>query len=188
MEVDRGTLGLIAWWQQGRARRAEHQARACELSNLRRALYEEVAVIANQCLIELGKWRLAPPPPTRIEPRTARLPPLVIFQANAGQAGLLSRDENIHLIGFSGTLHDLSIAVSDMIERELQDPEIRQHVAVLLSNACCSAAMFLAAVPGIPDADKDRPFIETLGVADRAMHGVRQKVRDQSDTSRADLA
>ena len=118
-------------------------------------------MIANQCHIELNSWLTHPQ--TLVENlRTARLPPLVVFEANAGKVGLLTRSEIVHLVAFSGTLHDLSVMVDDMAERGLQGKEASQAVQVLLSNACGNAAEFLAAVPGIAGADQDRAFISAL--------------------------
>jgi hypothetical protein len=171
----------VPWFQQWWTKLAEQRS-------LRHALHTEVAMVAEQCILELRHWRVAQPPPTPINPRTALLPPLVIFSGNSGKVGLLSREEILHLIGFSGTLHDLSIVVNDMIERDVHGKEYRERVQVLLSNACGSAAKFLAAVPGIADAADDQPFIEALRKAYGAMNDVRTRARDQSDPAgRADF-
>jgi hypothetical protein len=165
----------VPWWQHHAARIDDKKDRAAELAGIRQALHTEVGMVAMQCLIELDGWLKAAPPPAVKNPRTARLPSLTILEATAGKIGLLTRDEIVHLIGFAGTLHDISVAVEDMIDRQLQGAENRQTLTVLLSNACGNAAKFLEAVPGIESAEKDRPFIEELKAAHKKMDGVRLK-------------
>jgi hypothetical protein len=114
-------------------------------------------MVAEQCFLELKSWLDAPPPPAYKNPRTARMPPLMILQANAGKVGMLTRDEVVHLIRFSGALHDLSVVVNDMSDRQLNGLENREVLEILLSNACKYAADFFAVVPGIAGAEKDSP-------------------------------
>jgi hypothetical protein len=148
---------------------ADARSRAEELSNLRHALHTEVGTIATQCHAELWTWLSAPPPPAIKNLRTSRLPPLAIYQANLTKIGLLTRDEIVQLIGFSGTLHDIAMVVDDMAQRQAQGPDERKTIELLLSNACGHAADFLEAVPGIAGADQDRPFIEELRKAHEVM-------------------
>ncbi len=179
----------VPLWQQRTARVADRQAKAAELSSLRLALQTEVGMVSNQCLVEL---RYLLDGGSQKNPRTARLPPLVIFEANAEKVGLLTRGEIIHLIGFSGTLHDLSVmATNEMtesggvtpmrgsrpppIETDQGDQGSREILQVLLSNACGHAADFFEAV-GIDD--EDRPFIDALKRAHNMMDGVRSKPTD----------
>ena len=51
----------------------------------------------------------------------------------------------------------------------------QQMIALLLSSACGYAAQFYEAVPGIPDAHLDRPFIKRLQEAHQAMESTRDK-------------
>jgi hypothetical protein len=103
------------------------------------------------------------------------LPPLTIYKGNAGKIGLLTRNEIVPLIGFSGTLHDISVVVDEMIQRGLQGLETRETLEVLLSNACGKAADFLEVVSGIEGNDRDRPFIAALRAAHSRMDAVRMK-------------
>jgi hypothetical protein len=130
----------IPRWQQKLTTRAEQHS-------LRQALHNQVGMVALVCLREFDSRHNAG---ANVDPRTARLPPLTIFDANAGKLGLLTDDEIIPLIAFSGTLHDLSVVVGGITkEREWGDGGAREDIQVLLSNACGYAATFLASPPGI---------------------------------------
>jgi type II secretory pathway pseudopilin PulG len=120
----------IPLWQQWRGRVEDRASRAAELAGLRHALHTEVGAIGLQCLIELDTWTKAPAPAAPKNLRTAKLPHLTIYEANASRIGLLARNEIIGLIGFSGTLHDLSIVVEDMERRQAQGPDDRQTLRI----------------------------------------------------------
>jgi hypothetical protein len=152
----------VAWWQQSKARTAEQSAKAAELASLRLALHSEVKMVACQCL-SLGDLLSADLRQENVQ--LLRLPPLTIFQANAGKIGLLTHDEIVHLVGFSGELFNLSVLANSMLEREMKGPGIREdslNLKKIRSRACGHAAEFLATVPGIPGADQDQTHIATL--------------------------
>jgi hypothetical protein len=149
------------------AKDAELETRATEVQNLRQALHTEVAMTASQCLKTLDDF-------SRTEsatksPRSALMPRLVIYEQNTGKIGLLSRDEIVNLIRFSGELYDLSIIANDLI----RSPGVTGDVLLLqrmLADACRYAADFMESVPDIPDADEDRPFIVRLREAERRVN------------------
>jgi hypothetical protein len=79
----------------------------------------------------------------------------------------------VSLIGFSGTLHDISVVVEDMDRRAAHGSDDRQTLQMLFSNACGNAANFLEAVPDIEDAQKDQSFIQKLKAAHRSTAATR---------------
>jgi hypothetical protein len=165
----------VPWWQQKQIRGEDKRRQKDELAGLRHALHTEVGMAARQCLVELEHWlqgdaRLVPK-----NPRTARFPPLTIYRANADKIGLLTRNEIVHLMGFAGTMHDISVVADDMMQREFRGPEHREVIELLLSNACGSAARFFEVVPGIEGSAHDRPFIEKLRAAHKKMDAARIK-------------
>ena len=153
-----GHPGTAAWVQAGGAitalyiaiwipRRQQRLTTRAEQHSLRQALHNQVGMVALVCLREFDSRHNAG---ANVDPRTARLPPLTIFDANAGKLGLLTNDEIVPLIAFSGTLHDLSVVVGSITkEGEWGDGGARENIQVLLSNACGYAATFLATPPGI---------------------------------------
>jgi hypothetical protein len=152
------------------AKDAELETRATELQNLRQALHTEVAMTASQCLKTLNDFTRTDS--TTKNPRSALMPRLVIYEQNTGKIGLLSRNEIVNLIRFSGELYDLSVVANDLIRRQMAGPIVTGDVLLLrrmLADACRYAADFMETVPGIPDADEDRPFIVRLR---EAAHGV----------------
>ena len=145
------------------AKDAELVTRATEVQNLRQALHTEVAMTASQCLKTLGGF--SGTDSTTKSPRSALMPRLVIYEQNAGKIGLLSRNEIVNLIRFSGELYDLSIVANDLIRRQTESPGVTGDTLLLqrmLADACRYAADFIESVPDIPDADEDRPFIVRL--------------------------
>jgi hypothetical protein len=149
----------IAWWQQRRARTAEQSAKAAELASLRLALHIEVKMVARQCLLLkdllIGDLR-------QENVQLLRLPPLAIFQANAGKIGLLTHDEIVRLVGLAGELFNLSVLANSLLERKMTGPGIREdslELDKIRSRACGHAAEFLATVP---DANQDQAFISAL--------------------------
>ena len=163
----------VPWWQQRQNRNEDRVRRAADLAGLRLALHTEVGAIGLQCLFELKSWQRLEPPPAKRTLITARFPRLVIYEANANRIGLLTRDEIMGLIGFFGTLQDISVVVLDMETRQIQGADERERIETLLSNACGSAADFLDSVIGIDDSEKDKRFIEKL----RTAHEAKGKVR-----------
>jgi hypothetical protein len=155
--------------------KTDAETKAAELAGIRLALHTEVSAIGLQCHIELASRRASGP--ARSPVVTARLPRLIVYEANANKIGLLTREEILALIGFSGTLHDIVSHVDDMSRLEpFPGPDARQALMVLLSNACGLAADFLEAVPGIPGAEQDRPLIAELRAAHDAMASARGAV------------
>lgn len=164
-----GIAIAIPWWQQRLTRRAEQHS-------LRHALHNQVGMVAKVCLDELNSWRNAG---ADKDPRTARLPPLTIFDANAGKIGLLTDDEIVPLIAFSGTLHDLSVVVGGITEPRVW--EAREDIQVLLSNACGYAADFLATPPGIRGAYRGRrQLISALREGRQSMERIRTQRTSRS--------
>jgi hypothetical protein len=161
--------------QQRQTKAAEDKRRSNELAAIRLALHTEVAMVAKQCRIELSFLIALPPPPAPYNFRSARFPSLVIYEGSSSKIGLLTRDEIVWLIAFSGSMNDIASVVDDKTQRQAQGPDDREDPKLVLSNACGPAADFLEAVPGIPDADQDRPYIETLRVAYRQMDSARDK-------------
>jgi hypothetical protein len=156
-------LGIAIWVpgrQQKQVRDDAVRRRTDRMAGLRHALHTEIGMAGFQCRKELDSWLKAELSPAQKNPRTARLAPLRIYEANAGAIGLLTREEIVPLVGFSGTLHDISVVVEDMIRRGSQDPKEYQTLQLLLSNACGAAADFLEAVPGIEGRVQDRRFID----------------------------
>jgi hypothetical protein len=122
-----------------------------------------VGLVARECL-HLAEL-LSSGDPAQMNLRSLRMPPLTILQANAGKIGLLTRDEIVHLIGFSATLFDMAVVANDLMGRQMTGSRIREDTLLLgkmRSKACGHAAEFLTAVPGIPGAERDRRFIEAL--------------------------
>ena len=145
------------------AKDAELETRATELQNLRQALHTEVAMTASQCLKTLNDFTRTDS--TTKNPRSALMPRLVIYEQNTGKIGLLSRDEIVNLIRFSGELYDLSVVANALIRRQMAGPRVTGDVLLLqrmLADACRYAADFMESVHHIPDADEDRPFIVRL--------------------------
>ena len=155
----------VPWWQQREGRKEDRTRRAVDLAGLRLALHTEVGAIGLQCLIELNSWAKAAASPAPKNLRTAKLPRLVIYEANASKIGLLTRGEIMGLISFSGMLYDISVVIADMGLRSVQGPDDLRVLQALLSNACGATGDFLEAVTGIEEADKDRPFIQRLRAA-----------------------
>jgi hypothetical protein len=166
----------VPMWQQRRVRQDGKKNRADELAGLRHALHTEVGMVGLQCLIELYSWLKVERPTAVKNPRTARLPPLTIYNANAAKIGLLTRAEIVPLVGFSGTLHDIFAVADDMTLRGLQGPEARETLQILLSDACGNVADFLEIVPGIEGSDRDRQFISELRAAFKQMDPIRMKM------------
>jgi hypothetical protein len=155
----------VPWWQQRRARAADQREKADELASVRLALHTEVGIVGRECLHLGCLLHDDGGDPAQKNLRSLRMPPLTIFRANAGKVGQLTRDEIVHLIGFSATLFDMSVVANDLMGREMKGPRIREDVDMLQgmwSRACRHAAEFLAAVPDIPDAEKDQAFIAAL--------------------------
>ena len=155
----------VPWWQQQQERAEGRKRQAGELAGLRQGLYTEVGVVALQCLIELDGWTKAAATSTPKSVRTAKLPQLTIYEANASRVGLLTRNEIVSLIGFAGTLHDISVVVEDVNGRASHRPDESQTLQVLFSNACGNAANFLESVPNIEGSQRDQVFIRRLKVA-----------------------
>jgi hypothetical protein len=153
--------------------RADDRRRADDLTGLRLALHTEVGQIAFQCLAELSAWRGLAAGPTEKNLRTARLPPLTIYPANAYKIGLLTRAEILALVGFAGTLHDIGVVLVDLTARGVQEPNV---IMLLLSNACGLAADFFESVPGLDGAHLDKPFIARLRSAQALMAAARPNV------------
>ena len=89
------------------------------------------------------------------DPRTARLPPLTIFDANAGKLGLLTDDEIVPLIAFSGTptlagarCHPIRSAAPRFVVADASAP----HAATVL--LCC---LQTGPSPGSPTAREQSP-------------------------------
>jgi type II secretory pathway pseudopilin PulG len=176
----------VPWWQQHKVQKRAEKEKAEEIKTLRLALHAEVSMIALQCLREFHDWCNASPPAQK-NLRTAKFPPLIIYDGNVSKIGLLSRDEILSLIAFSGTLHDIGVVVHDMagitdtngiITAPNQGPENRETLKLLLSNACQKAADFIQAVPGISKAEKGPEFVSELRSVEKTMeHGRTKKLR-----------
>ena len=164
--------------------------KADEVAAIRLALNTEVQMVATQCLREFNDWCDAPQPPVQKNLRTAKFPPLAIYEGNTSKIGLLTRGEIVPLIAFSGTLHDLGVAVNEMaitptsmqiLTNPNQGFENQQTLKLLLSNACQKAADFLEVVP-VPKAEKSSGFISELRKAEKAMDGAREKLLSPPST------
>jgi hypothetical protein len=134
-------------------------------------------MIALVCIKEFEDWRrLLNKYGAQKDPRTARLPPLTIYNSVCSNVGRLTRAEIVPLIKFAGTLHDIEIIATKMaVQSTAQTAHDQQTIALLLSNVCGYAAEFYESVPGLPDANLDRPFIKRLGEAFQAMEFARDK-------------
>jgi hypothetical protein len=96
-------LGVKTTLEGQAARDAERRAQ--ELAAIRLALHTEVGMIALVCVRELEDWlRVLHSPGVQKDPRTARLPPLTVYNSVCGNIGRLTRDEIVPLIGFAGTV------------------------------------------------------------------------------------
>jgi len=172
-----GALGAVIAVKVAFDQQAVKDARkdAAELASIRQALRSEVAMIANQCVVELQSWIDVKKTGGMKDSRTARLPPLLIYAAMTPQFGRLSRPEIIGLIGFAGTLHDLSTVAESLARKTTQSPDDQETMIILTSNACCEAAKCLRAILA-PDSAEDGSF---LAVLDRCC-GVRKDVREKA--------
>ena len=115
------------------AKDAELETRATELQNLRQALHTEVALTASQCLKTLNDFTRTDS--TTKNPRSALMPRLVIYEQNTGKIGLLSRNEIVNLIRFSGELYDLSVVANDLIRRQMAGPASDGRRPVIAADA-----------------------------------------------------
>jgi hypothetical protein len=135
---------------------SDAERRAQEIAAIRLALHTEIGMIALICVRELEEWR-ALRSGAQKDPRTARLPPLTIYNSVCGNVGRLTREEIVPLIKFASTLHDIETVAAKMaVQSTIQTAHDQQTIALLLSNACGYAAEFYEAILGIPDAHLDQ--------------------------------
>jgi hypothetical protein len=85
-------------------------------------------------------------------PRSASLPPLTVFEANAGRIGVLDRTEITSLIAYSSNLADLRYLVGDLRRSGRMEQEDKQLIAQILANAWLAASVFLKNVSERPEA------------------------------------
>jgi hypothetical protein len=104
-------------------------------------------MISHQCRLTLTSLRQD----ILLSIRSGILPPLTIFEANANQIGLLSRDEIVNIIGFSAGLADLRYLVARISQTNRVELDDRQLVITMLANSCRSAATFLRVLPVLPE-------------------------------------
>jgi hypothetical protein len=83
----------------------------------------------------------------------------------SGNIGRLTRGKIVSLISFAGTLHDIEIVATRIDKNTIQAKHDQETIALLLSNACGSAAGFYEAVLDIPDANLDEDFVVQLKTA-----------------------
>jgi hypothetical protein len=143
----------------------DDERRAQELAAIRRALHTEVGLIANVCIHELRHWQRILHVVGQKDPRTAFFPPLTIYHPVSGNIGRLTRGKIVSLISFAGTLHDIEIVATRIDKNTIQAKHDQETIALLLSNACGSAAEFYEAVLDIPDANLDEDFVVQLKTA-----------------------
>ncbi len=153
----------------------EAERRAQEIAAIRLALHTEVGMIALVCIREFEDWR-ALHSGAQKDPRTARLPPLTIYNSICDNVGRLTRREIVSPIRFAGTLRDIETVATKMAAQSTGQTAHDQHtIALLLSNACGYAAEFYEAVPGIPDAHLHQQFIKRLKQLYQVMESTRDK-------------
>jgi type II secretory pathway pseudopilin PulG len=174
----------VPYFQQRSIQQKAAKDKSGEIAAIRLAFHTEVLMVAAQCRHEFTSWHDAPPPPSQKNLRTAKFPPLLIYEGNVSKIGLLTRPEIVSLIAFHGTLHDISRVVNDMEGTDItndvktapnQGPENRKTLMLLLSNACQKAADFLGAVPDIPEARNSSTFVSELRSIEKAMEGARTR-------------
>jgi hypothetical protein len=139
---------FVPWWQQRQNRKSVFEQQQTEISALRFALREEVMMHGKQCSEAACLWETF----ETFNPRSAALPPLTIYEANASKVGLLMRGEIIPLIAFAGTLADLRNLVNDIQRRKvvLVDPNERSMVMRMLKQGRKHADEFVIAVSKKP--------------------------------------
>jgi hypothetical protein len=140
-----------------------------EVKGIRRALHTEVGMIGLQCLYECRAWNKYVGSIYDKELRTAKLPPLTIYNSVSPRTGLLAREEIVPLIGLSGTLHDINMVIQAAeikvyydSAKPITSQNERKTLALLFANACVQAANFLTSVTGIPLTEEDDRFIKAL--------------------------
>ncbi len=146
-----------------------------EIAGIRRALHTEVGMIGLQCMHECKDWQSSISP--RMAPkstRTAKMPPLTIYNSISPRIGLLTREEIVPLISFSGTIHDAQMVVQSIDNRGTHpNDEDKRLLAFLFSNTCLHAANFLDSVKDIPPCESDAVFISKLRETAKTMEHAR---------------
>jgi hypothetical protein len=138
---------VVPAWQTHSARVATEKDAADRLRNLRIALREEVLLFSQQCKYAFDTFAEASRHGSffRMSLRSIIFPPLVVFESNASQIGLLKREEAVSLLGFSGTLFDLRTLATNPADDD------QEMILGMLKNACLSSATFLEAIPDLPE-------------------------------------
>jgi hypothetical protein len=133
-----------------------------EVAGIRRALHKEVQIIASQCLHECRDWSASPAQAPK-STRTAKMPPLAIYHSISPRIGLLTNDEVVPLIGFSGAIYDAQTVVQSIDNRgEDPDDDEKKLIARVFSAACGQAADFLSSVKDIPPGERNSDLIGRL--------------------------
>jgi len=137
---------------------AERRDRA--IAAVRLALHTEVGMIALVCIKEFEDWRDLRSGAQK-DPRTARLPPLTIYNSVCSNVGQLTREEIVPLIKLASTLHNIEIVAGRLAAQGTsQTRHEQQTIAMHLFDACHYAADFCEAVPA--DARIDQGLTKRL--------------------------
>lgn len=179
----------VPWYQQRKIAEADKAKQAGDITAIRVALRHEISTVAFECRREALGWLDALSFEITIRRDLSQFPTLTIHERNAHKIGLLTPAEIAPLIKFSSVLHHICgvvVVLSDVRtepdrrQKFIQRRENKNQIVALLGAACEKAADFPDAIPGNPNAAKDRVFATDLrSVRDQVATGVAKAIEEE---------